>query len=129
MNWNGWNVDQTKTQSTDLRIIQGHYPWCVTDHLGEHIALVKSQKEATTGFAKASSVNDRDNAYEIAELISAAPEMYEALSDCLAMMRREPDDTLNSGLRPMVMGTENYEDTLKMVIESARKALRKAKPN
>lgn len=124
-----WSVAQTKTQSTDLRIIQGHYPFCVTTELGEHVALVKSQKKANTGFAKASGVNDRDNAYEIAELISAAPEMYEALSDCLAMMRREPDDTLNSGLRPMVMGTGIYEDTLKMVIESARKALRKAKPD
>ena len=116
MNWNGWNVDQTKTQSTDLRIIQGHYPWCVTDHLGEHIALVKSQKEATTGFAKASSVNDRDNAYEIAELISAAPEMYEALSGCLALLVNGEDEF-------------EYEDTLRRAIESARKALRKANPN
>ena len=114
MNWNGWNVDQTKTQSTDLRIIQGHYPWCVTDHLGEHIALVKSQKEATTGFAKASSVNDRDNAYEIAELISAAPEMYEALYDCLAML---------------VNGEDGCDDTHERVVDAARKALRKAKPN
>jgi len=124
-----WTVEQTKTQDVDLRIIQGHYPWAVKTQLGEHIALVKSQTKAKTGFAKASQVNERDKGFENAELISAAPEMFEALSDCLAMMRREPDDTLNSGLRPMVMGTGIYEDTLKMVIESARKALRKAKPD
>jgi inactivated superfamily I helicase len=109
MNWNGWNVDQTKTQSTDLRIIQGHYPWCVTDHLGEHIALVKSQKEATTGFAKASSVNDRDNAYEIAELISAAPEMYNALENLVNRNLIKETDK------------DHYDEVLA--------ALRKAKPN
>lgn len=109
MNWNGWNVDQTKTQSTDLRIIQGHYPWCVTDHLGEHIALVKSQKEATTGFAKASSVNDRDNAYEIAELISAAPELYNALENLVNRNLIKETDK------------DHYDEVLA--------ALRKAKPN
>ena len=58
-----WTVDQTKTQETDLRIIQGHYPYCVKTDLGEHVALVKSQKKARTGFAKASEVNDRDEAW------------------------------------------------------------------
>lgn len=104
-----WSVAQTKTQSTDLRIIQGHYPWCVTTELGEHVALVKSQKKANTGFAKASGVNDRDNAYEIAELISAAPELYDAL-----------ENLVNRGL---IKETENehYDEVLA--------ALRKAKPD
>jgi inactivated superfamily I helicase len=109
MNWNGWNVDQTKTQSTDLRIIQGHYPWCVTTELGEHVALVKSQKKANTGFAKASSVNDRDNAYEIAELISAAPELYNALENLVNRNLIKETDK------------DHYDEVLA--------ALRKAKPN
>tara|TARA_B100002019_G_scaffold279930_1_gene282332 strand:+ start:1694 stop:2026 length:333 start_codon:yes stop_codon:yes gene_type:complete len=108
-----WSVAQTKTQSTDLRIIQGHYPWCVTTELGEHVALVKSQKKANTGFAKASGVNDRDNAYEIAELISAAPEMYAALELLI--------DTWDSGFPDPHLFEQD--------IENARKALRKAKPN
>lgn len=109
MNWNGWNVDQTKTQSTDLRIIQGHYPWCVTTELGEHVALVKSQKKANTGFAKASGVNDRDNAYEIAELISAAPELYNALENLVNRNLIKETDK------------DHYDEVLA--------ALRKAKPN
>ncbi len=47
--------------------------------MGEHIALVKSQSTAKTGFAKAAEVNERDEGFKIAELISAAPEMYAAL--------------------------------------------------
>lgn len=104
-----WSVAQTKTQSTDLRIIQGHYPWCVTTELGEHVALVKSQKKANTGFAKASGVNDRDNAYETAELISAAPELYNALENLVNrnLIKRWDKD--------------HYDEVLA--------ALRKAKPN
>ncbi len=104
-----WSVAQTKTQSTDLRIIQGHYPWCVTTELGEHVALVKSQKKANTGFAKASSVNDRDNAYEIAELISAAPELYNALENLVNRNLIKETDK------------DHYDEVLA--------ALRKAKPN
>lgn len=109
-----WTVEQTKTQDVDLRIIQGHYPWAVKTQLGEHIALVKSQTKAKTGFAKASQVNERDKGFENAELISAAPEMFEALSDCLAML---------------VNGEDGCDDTLERVIDSTRKALRKAKPD
>jgi predicted regulator of amino acid metabolism with ACT domain len=104
-----WSVAQTKTQSTDLRIIQGHYPWCVTTELGEHVALVKSQKKANTGFAKASGVNDRDNAYETAELISAAPELYNALENLVNRNLIKETDK------------DHYDEVLA--------ALRKAKPN
>ena len=104
-----WSVAQTKTQSTDLRIIQGHYPWCVTTELGEHVALVKSQKKANTGFAKASGVNERENAYETAELISAAPELYNALENLVNRNLIKETDK------------DHYDEVLA--------ALRKAKPN
>ena len=110
----GWSVTSTKTSDTDLRIIQGHYPYKVTTELGEHIALVKSQSKAKTGFAKAGTLNDKDEGFAIAELISAAPEMYEALYDCLAML---------------VNGEDGCDDTPERVVDAARKALRKAKPD
>ena len=109
-----WTVDQTKTQETDLRIIQGHYPYCVKTDLGEHVALVKSRKKARTGFAKASEVNDRDEAYSTAELISAAPEMYEALRFVIG----DPSTTF----------IEMERSDWKRFLDLARKAMRKAKP-
>ena len=110
-----WTVDQTKTQETDLRIIQGHYPYCVKTDLGEHVALVKSRKKARTGFAKASEVNDRDEAYSIAELISAAPEMYEALRFVIG----DPSTTAFIEMERSDWNT---------FFDLARKAMRKAKP-
>lgn len=107
-----WSVDSTRTQDVDLRIIQGHYPWAVKTHLGEHIALVKSQSKAKTGFAKASKVGERDEGFEIAELISAAPEMYAAIEQLIATW----DSDFPEG------------DLFEQAIENARKALRKAKP-
>ena len=73
------------------------------------MALVKSQKKANTGFAKASGVNDRDNAYETAELISAAPELYNALENLVNRNLIKETDK------------DHYDEVLA--------ALRKAKPN
>lgn len=78
-----WSVDSTKTQDISLRIIQGHYPYAVKTELGEHIALVKSESKAKTGFAKAGTLNDRDNGFDTAVLISAAPELYNALENLM----------------------------------------------
>ena len=111
----GWSVTSTKTSDTDLRIIQGHYPYKVTTELGEHIALVKSQSKAKTGFAKAGTLNDKDEGFAIAELISAAPEMYAAIEQLIA--------NWDSDFRTRYKGS-NEQD-----IENARKALRKAKPD
>ena len=108
-----WSVDSTKTQDISLRIIQGHYPYAVKTELGEHIALVKSQSKAKTGFAKAGTVNDKDEGFAIAELISAAPEMYAAIEQLIANW----DSDFPDG------------DLFDQDIENARKALRKAKPD
>lgn len=105
-----WTVEQTKTQDVDLRIIQGHYPWAVKTQLGEHIALVKSQTKAKTGFAKASQVNERDKGFENAELISAAPELYAALEKWLESWETEESPDIS-------------------IIKDAQRALRKAKPD
>tara|TARA_Y100000004_G_C8773972_1_gene351969 strand:+ start:329 stop:697 length:369 start_codon:yes stop_codon:yes gene_type:complete len=115
-----WTVDSTRTQDVDLRIIQGHYPWAVKTQLGEHIALVKSQSKAKTGFAKASEVGERDEGFEIAELISAAPEMYEAIEWLLNSYEENLQRQLKLGLK--------YGSPSVQAIENARKALRKAKP-
>lgn len=109
-----WSVDSTKTQDISLRIIQGHYPYAVKTELGEHIALVKSQSKAKTGFAKAGTVNDKDEGFAIAELISAAPEMCAALEYIIGD-HNEFD----------VMDQEDWET----FFELARNALRKAKPS
>lgn len=111
----GWSVTSTKTSDTDLRIIQGHYPYKVTTELGEHIALVKSQSKAKTGFAKAGTLNDKDEGFAIAELISAAPEMYAAIEQLIA--------NWDSDFRT------RYKESNEQDIENARKALRKAKPD
>ena len=110
-----WTVDQTKTQDTDLRIIQGYYPYCVKTDLGEHVALVKSQKKANTGFAKAGTLNDRDEGFATAELISAAPEMYEALRFVIG----DPSTTAFIEMERSDWNT---------FFDLARKAMRKAKP-
>ncbi len=115
---NGWTVDSTKTQDTDLRIIQGHYPYAVKTELGEHIALVKSQKKANTGFAKAGTLNDRDEGFAIAELISAAPEMYAALEYVIG----DHSVDINAFIE---MDRGDWET----FFELARKAMRKANPN
>ena len=109
----GWSVASTRTADTDLRIIQGHYPYKVTTELGEHIALVKSQSKAKTGFAKAGTLNDKDEGFAIAELISAAPEMYAAIEQIIATWNSDFPDG----------------DLFDQDIENARKALRKAKPD
>ena len=111
----GWSVTSTKTSDTDLRIIQGHYPYKVTTELGEHIALVKSQSKAKTGFPKAGTLNDKDEGFAIAELISAAPEMYAAIEQLIA--------NWDSDFRT------RYKESNEQDIENARKALRKAKPD
>ena len=111
----GWSVTSTKTSDTDLRIIQGHYPYKVTTELGEHIALVKSQSKAKTGFAKAGTLNDKDEGFAIAELISAAPEIYAAIEQLIA--------NWDSDFRT------RYKESNEQDIENARKALRKAKPD
>ena len=111
----GWSVTSTKTSDTDLRIIQGHYPYKVTTELGEHIALVKSQSKAKAGFAKAGTLNDKDEGFAIAELISAAPEMYAAIEQLIA--------NWDSDFRT------RYKESNEQDIENARKALRKAKPD
>ena len=108
-------MTSTKTSDTDLRIIQGHYPYKVTTELGEHIALVKSQSKAKTGFAKAGTLNDKDEGFAIAELISAAPEMYAAIEQLIA--------NWDSDFRTRYKGSNEQH------IENARKALRKAKPD
>ena len=113
----GWSVTSTKTSDTDLRIIQGHYPYKVTTELGEHIALVKSQSKAKTGFAKAGTLNDKDEGFAIAELISAAPEMYAALEQLVATWDSDLPDK------------EAFTRIHLIYIVNARKALRKAKPD
>ena len=112
----GWSVASTRTADTDLRIIQGHYPYKVTTELGEHIALVKSQSKAKTGFAKAGTLNDKDEGFAIAELISAAPEMYAAIEQLIFAW--------DTDFTPAPGG-----DLFEQDIENARRALRKAKPD
>jgi hypothetical protein len=80
-----WTVGSTKTGDTDLRIIQGNYPWTVKTDLGENIALIKSQSKAKTGFAKAGTLNDRDEGYAIATLIAAAPDLLVALEQIIEL--------------------------------------------
>jgi len=111
----GWTVDNTKTRETDLRIIQGHYPWAVKTDLGDHIALVKSQSEAKTGFAKAGTLNDRDEGYAIAELISAAPELFSVVEALWESWMKD--------------GRIKHPHIDMEIIQQAGKALRKAKPN
>ena len=115
LNKKNWQVTSTKTNVIDLRIIQGNYPWMVQTELGDTIALIKSQSKAKTGFAKAGELNVKDKGYAIAELISAAPEMYAALEQLIA--------NWDSDFRTRYKGS-NEQD-----IENARKALRKAKPD
>lgn len=115
----GWSVASTRTADTDLRIIQGHYPYKVTTELGEHIALVKSQSKAKTGFAKAGTLNDKDEGFAIAELISAAPEMYAAIEQLIATW--DSDFPVVCDRRAQILFEQD--------IENARKALRKAKPD
>ena len=112
-----WSVDSTKTQDISLRIIQGHYPYAVKTELGEHIALVKSQSKAKTGFAKAGTVNDKDEGFAIAELISAAPEMCAALEYVIGDHSIDIDAFIE-------MDRGDWET----FFELARNALRKAKP-
>ena len=106
----GWMVEHTVARESDLQIIAGHYPFAIHNHIGDTLALVRSRSEARLGFAKASILNKRDEGWKIATLMAAAPEMHEALSDCLALL-------------------VNGEDDLNRVIDATRKALRKAKPN
>jgi len=109
-----WVVDHTTTREGDLRIIAGHYPFAIRDHIGDILALVKSRSEARLGFTKASTLDERDEGWKIATLMAAAPEMHEALSDCLALL---------------VNGEDGCDDTPERVIDATRKALRQAKPN
>lgn len=110
---NRWTVATTKTSKIDLRIIQGNYPWMIESELGDNIALVKSQSKSKTGFAKAGELNERDEGFAIAELISAAPEMYAAIIKLVSRFNK--------------INYLHSED--KEAIENAKKTLRKAKPN
>ena len=103
-----WVVDHTTTREGDLRIIAGHYPFAIRDHIGDILALVKSRSEARLGFTKASTLDERDEGWKIATLMAAAPEL-------LAIVER------------FLESWETEESPNTIIIGDAIKVLRKAR--
>ena len=109
----GWTVDHTNTRESDLRIIAGHYPFAIRDQIGDMLALVKSRSEARLGFAKASTLDERDEGWKIATLMAAAP-------DLLAVVERLIDIVDDY---PLIPSREERDG----VTADAHEALRKAR--